>query len=190
MSGSSQPKDGPALGGEIEEVQAVFESNAALEVAMGELRTSGFDHADLSLPAAQPSSSTATPDQGAKAPATEDDMRNMRALSGGTAAAAGAMLAAGVVVATGGAALAAAGAAAAAGVGAGGLVAAPGVAASRSQHEARAEAAVRGELVLSVRTITQERQLRAIDVMQKAGAKHIAAIRRTSGEISAASWTG
>jgi hypothetical protein len=91
------------------------------------------------------------------------------------------MAAAGAVIATGGAAALAVGAAAAAGAGAGVLAAAVGGAVSSATSGTREAAASRGELVLTVRASTADRQALARSIMEAAGATNVAAAERANG---------
>ncbi len=187
-------KPGPALATEIHEVQGIFASDAALQDAIGRLREAGFDHAELSLPHANPATQEATPEQGADDPLGDDDTRQMRTMGTSMAGTVGAFAAAAVTVATGGAALVAAGAAAAAGVGAAAIAHAVGDAQQAVQHDGREQAAARGELVLAVRTTNDDRRRRAEGLMHAAGATRVAAVDRTTASVTsgidAAGWTG
>jgi hypothetical protein len=180
---SEAAKPGPAIAQSVEEVEGIFPSDAALEDAVARLTKVGFDRAELSLPAANPPPSQATPERGAETVTTETDMRQMRTLGTGLAASAAGMAAAGAVIATGGAAAAAVGAAAVAGLSAGALTDAAGKAGDRVRQESRAESAVRGDLVLAVRTGDPARQALAATLMQAAGATRTATVRRGDGTI-------
>ncbi len=190
MSDSTEAKPGPALAPDIDEVQGVFLSNAALEDAIAALTGAGFDRADLSLPLASPPASQATPERGAEPVTTETDMRQARALGAGLAGSVGMAAAAGLTVATGGALAAAAAAGLVGGVGAGALAETLGNAAATNGREARDAAAQAGTLVLAVRIAAPERRSRAEEAMRAAGATKIAAVRRTTAVIDSARWTG
>ena len=190
MSNSTKAKPGPALAPDIEEVQGLFPSNAALEDAIAALTGVGFDRADLSLPQASPPASQATPEQGAESVTTETDVRQARALGAGLAGAVGMAAAAGLTVATGGALAAAAAAGLVGGVGAGALAETVGNAAATNSREAREDAARAGTLVLAVRIAAPERRARAEEAMRTAGATKIAAVRRTGAAVDSARWTG
>ena len=188
-------KPGPVIGEEVKEVQAVFSSDAALQDAMGRLRSAGFDHADLSLPIAQPSAAEATPEQGAATPLSDDDSHSMRTLHTSMAGTVGAFAAAAAATAlTGGAAGVALAAAAAVGTGAGLVAHTASSAADSAQHEAREQAAARGELVLAVRTTDAERRSRAEALLREAGAVRVEPVTRTTAAVTsgidAAGWTG
>ena len=186
-------KAGPVLPGPIEEVQGVFPSDAALQEAVGRLRMVGFDHADLSLPITHPSAATATPEQGAADPLTEDDSRQMRTMGTSMAGTIGAFAAAGATVATGGAAAVVIAAAAAVGAGSALAANAVGTAAKTDQEDTRNEAAAKGELVLAVHAPTPEKRADAERIMREAGATSVASVQRegaTLGAIDSTSWTG
>ena len=183
-------KPGPAIAPDVAEVQGRFRSNAALEKAVAMLVESGFDHADLSLPQANPPASQATPDQGAAAAMTDDDLRQARTLGTGLAGSIGMAAAAGLTVATGGALAAAAAAGVAGALGAGALSEAAGNAAGTNLREARDRAAQAGALVLAARVTSPERQARAEEAMRAAGASEVAAVTRTTAAIDSAGWTG
>jgi hypothetical protein len=181
MSDTARP--GPALSEQVEEVQGVFPSDAALQDAIARLTRAGFDRADFSLPEAAPAPSRATPEGEAGNPNTEDDQRQTRTLGNSMAASAGAMAAAGAVIATGGAALPAVAAAVAGGVGLGAATNVATTASNKVEHDEREEAAARGELVLSVRTNAARRSV-AEEAMRAAGSTRVEPVLR------AASWTG
>jgi NAD-dependent DNA ligase len=183
-------KQGPAIGDTIDEVQAAFASDAALQDAIAKLTHAGFDRADLSLPEARPAANQATPERGAAAPTTETDVSQARTLATSSAGAAGALAAAGATIATGGAAGLAIGAAAAAGLGTGALVRAAGNAAQEVQHEHREEAAERGELVLSVRTTDKSHREQAERLLKAAGASVVQPVSRRNAAVDSRSWTG
>lgn len=192
MSGAAE-KAGPPLGATVSEVQAVFASDAALQDAMGRLRNAGFDHADLSLPAAHPPAGEATPNQGAATPLGDDDTRQARTLGTSMAGTVGAFAAAAATVATGGAAGVAIAAAAAVGAGSAALAHGASDAAKAGQDQARDKSAARGELVLAVRTTDADGQHRAEALMREAGATRVAAVTRENAAMpgtDSASWTG
>ena len=183
MSASMSSKPGPVINDTVEEVQAIFPSDAALQDAIARLTTAGFDRAALSLPTATPSAATATPEQGAENPNTDTDQRQMRTLHASMAGSVGAMAAAGVVIATGGAALPAVAAAVAAGAGAGALAHGAERAADNIEHEGREQAAAQGDLVLAVNVSDATSQANAEQAMRAAGATRVEAVRRRSGVI-------
>ena len=186
-------KEGPVLPEAVQEVQGVFPSDAALQDAIAKLTLAGFDRADLSLPATNPAAGMATPEQGAAAPNTETDVRQMRTMGTSMAGTIGAFAAAGATIATGGAAGVAIAAAAAVGGGSALAAAASGNAASNVQAEERNEAAASSRLVLAVHAATAEKQGEAERIMRVTGATEVATVQRASGvvtEIASSSWTG
>ncbi len=191
MSATSNDDAAPAISPTVDEVQGLFATSAALEDAVGRLRSAGFDHADLSLPQASPTAAQATPDQGAADVVTDDDARQMRTLHGGMAGSAGALAAAGVVVASGGALAPAVLAAAVAGIGAGGLAeVAENTFGAAADHEDQKRAAADGRLVLAVRITAPDSRVRAEQAMRDAGATRVEAITRSTAAIDSAGWTG
>lgn len=189
--GAANP--GPALTGEVHEVQGRFPNDAALQDALGRLALAGFDHADFSLP--DPNAAAKTPDQGAEAATDEIDKSQVRTMASGMASASAASLVAGVLIATGGAAAPVV--AAAAGVTALGTAAATsgaGVMADQANVHERDRLGAEGKLILAVRTDTHEKVQQAIEAMRQAGAQDVNSITRadeamTRG-VSSASWTG
>lgn len=199
MQDGSAAKAGPAMKADVNEVQAAFATEAALQEAIALLSQARFDRADLSLPAAAPVGAAATPDQGAALPTTETDLRQARTLGTSMAGTIGAFAAAGVTIATGGAAGVVIAAAAAVGAAAAGGAHAIGQATEGAVTQQREAAADRGELLLSARVTTPERRALAEQLMQQAGGRAVANVTRDAagashGEdasgISSASWTG
>ena len=185
--------ESPVIPEDIEEVQGIFPSDAALEDALGRLRMVGFDHADFSLPTTNPTPAHATPEQGAANPLTEDDARQARTLGTSMAGTIGAFAAAGAIVATGGAAGVVIAAAAAVGTGSALAANAVGTAAKTSQEETRSDAAARGELVLAVHAPTPEKREHAERIMRECGATAVEGVRRNRGDLTAidsTGWTG
>lgn len=182
---------GPPLAGSIEEVHGRFASEAALEQAIGRLRSNGFDHADLSLPGTALPAPLDTPEGSAAPVTTEDDARQMRTLHGGMAGAIGALVAGGAVAASGGALAPAAAAAVAGGLGGAALaeVAENSIGAA-SDYNKQKRAASEGTLVLAVRVTSPERRSVAEDVMRGAGATAIAVVQRDDNVIDSSRWTG
>lgn len=178
QSPSATATPGPPITETVEEVRGFFTSDAALQDAISRLTMAGFDRADISVPAPVPLGE-ATPDQGAEAPNTEDDDRQMRTLHASLAGSAAALLAAGVVVGTGGAAAPAVAAAAAAGLAAGGVAHTISRGADETQHEQREAAAARGSLVLAVRVADNAKRAEAEAAMRAAGATRIQSMVRT-----------
>lgn len=185
-------KQGPAIADSVQEVQGVFPSNAAMEEAIAKLTLAGFDRADFSLPVTNPAAGAATPEQGAETPLTDTDLRQARTMGTGMAGTIGAFAAAGATIATGGVAGVAIAAAAAVGVGSALAANAVGTAAKTSREDGHDEAARAGQLVLSVHTVTAEKQTDAERIMRAAGASTVAAVSRTAAPagIDSSSWTG
>jgi len=186
----AENEQAPVISSRIDEVQAVFPSDTALQDALAKLTLAGCDRADFSLPQTAPPASEARPEAGADNPDTEVDNRQMRTMHSSMAGSIGAMAAAGAVVATGGAVAAAAVAAAAVGAGAGLAANAASTAADSMQHEDRERAAAEGRLVLAVRVGDPARRPMIERILRDAGATRVAAVTRTDNAISAASWTG
>lgn len=159
--------------GALHEVRATFPNSDAMQAAIGRLRISGFDRADLSVPEANPPPHLNTPDAGAKPAHTEADARQLRTNLTGTAAAAASLAAAGIVVATGGAALPAVAAAAAAGGAVGGATYAASSAVADNEQSDRDEKAAAGTLILSARAPSPEKRAEAEAIMREAGATDI-----------------
>ena len=194
MSEQTSGKPGPVVTGAVQEVQGVFPSDAALQDAVSKLTLAGFDHADLSLPATHPPAGQATPDLGAGDVLTDTDIRQTRTMGTSMAGTAGAFAAAGATIATGGAAAVAVAAAAAIGAGSALAANAIGNAADKVTHDERDSAAAAGELVLAVHAATPEKQARATQIMQDAGAAKVATVTRGSAPqpagIDSTGWTG
>ncbi len=183
----------PELGDTIDEVQGIFPNDDTLQAAMKRLLGNGFDRAQLSLPHTSPSSATATPNQGAENPTTEEDRRQIRTLGASTLGVGAAMAAAGVVVATGGLALPAVGAAAIAGLAAGGAVEGATSASTASERSDREAAAQAGQLVLAAHIADPEKRQRAEAIMRECGATRVEAVRRTDAAVDgldSSGWTG
>lgn len=136
------------------QITAVFGSAEDMQDAAGRLSMSGFDRADLSLPAGDGSLG-----ERSRPAATEEDARQARTLGASTAAAVAAIAAAGVTVATGGAAAPAVAAAVVAGGAAGGATFAVHGAADKSEQQDRDSRAAAGSLTLTVRPKSAAKQL-------------------------------
>ena len=180
----SDAKQGPVLNNAIGEVQGIFASDAALQEAVGKLTLAGFDRAELSLPATNPATEDATPNEGAAAVGTETDERQMRTLLSSGAGVAAAMAAAGVTIATGGAAGIAIAAAAGGALAAGGATSAAVSAVGGAQQDARNEAAAAGELVLAIHAATPEDAAKAEAALHEAGAVRVARVERHGANIA------
>jgi hypothetical protein len=180
----SNQSESPILNDSIQEVQGIFPTNAALQDAIGRLTRAGFDRAALSLPAANPAPSDATPAAGAENPVTEDDQQQLRTMRSSMAATAAAFVGAGVTVATGGAALAAGAVAAGLGLAAGGAVSAAHFGADTAAGEERDRAGAAGELVLAATAHDPDAVLKATMAMQEAGATRVATVTRHGGALA------
>lgn len=183
-------KTGPVLNSEIEEVQGIFPSDAALQDALSRLTLAGYDRADFSLPETSPAPGHATPNMAAANPNTDVDNVQVRNMDTSMAGTVGAFAAAAATLATGGAAALAAGAAVAAGIGVGAATHALHQAADTSQHENREARAKAGLLVLAVRIEDESEQREVCGIMQQAGATRVEPVRRVDCEVSSSSWTG
>lgn len=161
---SAQPA---ATGASLHEVRAHFSDSARMQDAVSQLEMAGFDRADLSLP--ESDQQVDTPETGARPVDTEADARQARTMGTSTGAAVAALAAAGVTIATGGAAAPAIAAALAAGGVAGGGIFAISSAANSGEQSTRDQDAAAGELVLSVRAPTPERQEQAEAILRAAG---------------------
>lgn len=192
MSENIENVEQPALSDDVQELQASFPNDAALQTAIGELELAGFDHADLSLPDAE--APVDTPDS-AEAATDHVDRGQLRTMASGMAGTAAGMVAAGVIVATGG--LAAPVVAAVGGASALGTIAVTsGASAAKDAADAktRDELGAAGKLILAVRIRSADWREKALNVFQAAGATAITAIEdagqaKTRG-TSSASWTG
>jgi hypothetical protein len=158
------------------EVRATFDDPARMQVAIGNLIVSGFDRADLTLPAEGHSLDEARPESDVKPAATEEDARQMRTLGSSTAGAAAAIAAVGVTIATGGAAAPAVAAAVIAGGIAGGATFAAVGTAAQSEQMVRDDQAASGDLILSIRTVSAAKVAKARDIATAAGATDVETI--------------
>ncbi|HEX5327123.1 MAG TPA: hypothetical protein VFW75_10685 [Acetobacteraceae bacterium] len=154
-------------------VFALLPTSAALDAAIKDLETAGFDRAELSLPEIDPPPDRATPEAGAEAADTDVEAQQSRLVHSGVGGAIGAMMAATAVAATGGVAAAVAGAAIGTGLVVGGVAHVISRAASNEEQADRDRKAAAGKLVLSVRAITPERQARAAELLRAAGAMRV-----------------
>lgn len=159
----------------LREVRAVFGRPEQMQDAVSRLSLAGFDRAEMSLPS--PDAPAGGPSPEASKPAsTDEDARQMRTLGASTAASVAAMAAAGITIATGGAAAPAVAAALLAGGAAGGATFAAQEAANSSEQTSRDVMAATGELVLAVRTRTNEKRSEAEAILQSAGATSVETI--------------
>ncbi len=185
--------DSPILGDTVQEVQGIFPSDDALQAAMKRLLGNGFDRSELSLPHTSPASGSATPNEGADNPTTEEDRRQVRTLGASTLGVGAAMGAAGVVIATGGLAVPAIAVAAAAGLAAGGAVEGVSGIAGSAEHAGREQAAQSGRLVLAAHIADAAKRARAETIMRECGATRVEAVQRTDAAVAgldSSGWTG
>jgi hypothetical protein len=160
----------------LREAVALFDDAAGLEQAVSELRSRGFDHADLSLLA--PDALAERPDASAErmaddpatrrqGPVTETDIRQERALGTGMAATVAGFAAAGFSVATGGllpATIVAAGAAAGGAAAIGTLI---GHMLDRDEAAYLDAQLARGGVLLWVRTPDQAAVRKAVEILRR-----------------------
>lgn len=192
MSGTTND-DSPALKQSVQEVQAAFPNDAALEDAMGRLGLAGYDRSDFSLPHDREGGG-GTPNNSADNPTDETDKRQLQTMGTSMAAFAGAAALAGATIATGGAAGVAAAGAAAVGAGVGAAAAAGGAAVDRAGVKDRDKKGAEGRLILAVRTRDENQVRQVTEIVQAAGATKVTPVTRegdamTAG-VSSASWTG
>jgi len=163
-------------GSRLQEVRATFADSERMQAAVGKLTVSGFDRADLSLPASGHSLDERLPEAASKPVQTDADAQQVRTLGSSTAATAAAMAAAGVAFASGvGIPLAVAGAAVAGGA-AGGLTFAATSAGNQAEQTERDARASTGGLELSVRTRGADKVEAATAILRNAGATHVETI--------------
>lgn len=160
----------------IREAVALFDEPERLEQAVSDLRSHGFDHADLSLlapealgehPIASARQLAADPSTPRAEPATDTDIRQERVLATGMAATIAGFAAAGFTVATGGvlAAVIAAGALAAGGAAAIGTI----VGRKLGEEAARSLDAqlARGGVLLWVHVPDAPHERTAVDILRR-----------------------
>ena len=162
--------------GAVWELRATFANSDQMQDAVNRLGVSGFDRADLSLPSHGLIEGSQTPEEGTKPANTEEDARQARTLGASTAASIAAIAAAGVTIATGGAAAPAVAVAIAAGGAAGGSVFAVSGAANNAEQRDRNQRAAHGDLVLAVRTDSEEKRTHAEAILREAGASTVEAV--------------
>ena len=112
----SSTTDSPT-GAAVQEVQARFPNDAALQDALAQLGLVGYDRSDFSLPEDQVDPASGTLDEEAGEPTDDASKRQLRTMAGGMAGTVAAFALAGATIATGGAAGVAALGATAAGAG-------------------------------------------------------------------------
>jgi hypothetical protein len=162
---------------ELRQVRATFASPEQMQDAVGRLSISGFDRAEMSLPAENVASGHGgTLAEASKPATTDEDARQARILGASTAGTAAALAAAGITIATGGAAAPAVAAAALAGAAAGGATFAVHGAADQNEQHTRDAQAAAGDLVLTVHAKTAAKQQEAEAILRAAGATNIETI--------------
>ncbi|RZK96740.1 MAG: hypothetical protein EOO66_05660 [Methylobacterium sp.] len=192
MSDNVENNEQPGLSDEVQEIQANFPNDAALQEAINKLEHVGFDRADLSLPDTE--APVDTPDS-AEAATDHIDRGQLRTMASGMAgtaagfAAAGALLATSVVAAPVAAAI---GGASAIGT----VLATSGTsnAVDAAASAARDKLGAEDKLILAVRIRSTELKDKAEAVLREAGATALKAIvdasqAKTRG-TSSTSWTG
>lgn len=157
----------------LHEVRGTFARSDQMQDAVGRLNLSGFDRAEISMPATLPG---ATLGDRSEPVSTNEDAHNLRILGSSTAASVAALAAAGVTIATGGAAIPALAAAALAGGAAGGGVLAAHGSADNAEQDKRDARAADGSLILAVRTSTQAKRQQAEQILHEAGATSVETI--------------
>lgn len=150
---------------------ARFRNSDALDRALNMLETAGFDREDLGLPDVDVAPELRTPELGSKAPETAVDAQQSRVFHASVGGSFAAMMAATAVAATGGVAIAVAGAAVGVGAAVAGLAHLTSKALSHSEQQDRDRKAGEGTLLLAVRTASDERRVRATDILRQAGAE-------------------
>nr|WP_294508050.1 hypothetical protein [uncultured Rhodopila sp.] len=153
---------------EPRQIRARFADADLMQDAVGKLSVSGFDRADISLPSATGASNPLAAES--RPASTEEDARQSRTLGASLAGTAAALAAAGVTIASGGAAAPAVAAAVAAGGAAGGSTFAVHAAANKAEQQDRDARAADGDLILTVRAKTPEKQSAAEAILRAAGA--------------------
>jgi hypothetical protein len=180
----------------IREAVAAFSDAEAMQAALSDLQSRGFDRADISFIARDSylkghlaqdydhvRQAEDDPKAARAAPVEEDDVRQRRTLEISTGATIAAFAAAGLTVATGGATALAAGIGAAAAGGIGGLGALIGKLYGQGQQKFMQEQIDRGGVLLWVRVRDAEAEQRALDILRRHGAGdvHIHDIAATAG---------
>lgn len=192
----SEQQSSPALQATVQEVQAWFPGNDALQRAIDKLTLAGWDRAQLSIPeeAAFRDPTTATPSDVSEAPDTPIDHQQIRTLNTGMAGYAGAVVAAGAAIATGVGAAVAVPVAAAAGIGAAALSEGIGQVADQAQVSDYNRRGTAGTLVLAVHVRDQGQADEAMRILRENGATEVKPVTRTdealTGGVSASGWTG
>jgi hypothetical protein len=170
----------------IREAVAAFADAQAMQAALSDLQSHGFDRADISFIArdsylkghlAQDYDDVRQAEDDPKArratPVEETDIRQRRTLEVSTGATIAAFAAVGLTVATGGATALAAGIGAAAAGGVGGLGALVGRLYGQGQQKFMQEQIDRGGVLLWVRLRDADAEQRALDILRRHGARDV-----------------
>ena len=170
----------------IREAVAVFDDPKAMQRALSDLQSGGFDRADISFVArdtyldghlAQQYGNVHDAEDDPKArraaPVDETDLRQRRTLDVSAAATIAAFAAVGFTVATGGATALAAGIGAAAAGGVGGLGALLGKLYGKGQQTFMQEQLDRGGVLLWVHLRDATAEARALDILRRHGARDV-----------------
>jgi len=169
----------------IREAVAAFDDPGALQAAVSDLQSHGFDRADISVIAPEDLEGhvagragdvrDAEDDPGVERSAvvSDTDVRQGRVLGTSLASVLAAFAAAGLTVATGGAAAVAAGAAVAAAGGAGAVGALLGRVAGEEQQHFMREQLERGGVLLWVRLPDAAAEPRALDILRRHSAHDV-----------------
>jgi hypothetical protein len=170
----------------IREAVAAFDDAKAMQAALSDLQSHGFDRADISFIArdsylkghlAQDYDDVREAEDDPKArratPVEETDIRQRRTLEVSTGATIAAFAAVGLTVATGGATALAAGIGAAAAGGVGGLGALVGRLYGQGQQKFMQEQIDRGGVLLWVRLRDADAEQRALDILRRHGARDV-----------------
>jgi hypothetical protein len=165
------------------EIVGLFHSAEALEKAVSELASAGWDRAEMSLlgaPELLGQANHHAADRVARNPEapqspviSKDDVRQMRTLTAGTAGVVAAFLAAGATIMSGGAALAAVVGAAAAGGGAAGILETFGRNADEKRDQALKEQLEKGGILLWAMLRKPEDEAKAREILKRTGATDI-----------------
>jgi hypothetical protein len=165
------------------EIVGVFRSAEAVETAVGELASAGWDRADMSLIGGKdllppdlglkPTGHRESTDEPDSAPVVKDDLRQMRTLTTGMAGTVAAFLAAGATIMSGGATLVAIIGAAVAGGGAAALVEALGHDVDQQREELLHEQLACGGILLWVALHEPQEEAKARAILEKCGASDV-----------------
>lgn len=163
--------------GTARELVAAFDSAEAVEKAVSELTSAGWDRAELSMlvqqnaldPEHVPAAPTEDPEAAHAAVVSDPDIRNTRTMAASMAGVVAAFVASEATIMTGGAVLAAIIGAAAAGGGAAAAVSALGWAADEKHDDFLRQQIEKGGIGLWVRVASPEQEARARDILTRNG---------------------